>query len=307
MGFNQLSIALFGSVARGDNDRFSDNDLLLVSDDERTLREAKHKFDAFGWSCTAYSWARLQRAANDGSLFVQHLKQESLILSDPSERLSHLLANFTAKGSYKREGTSASNLVGNLMENIPDCAVGPMWSLDVLSVGFRSIAVANLAENGIYAFANSDILDGLAKIGLVKERDRVRLSALRRYKSMYRHGKVCNYIGWKEAFETLNLVNGVFSLGATPRRLKTIDALDIALKAELDPEAKVDWYSKCRRIESALLMLKPRSKNTRSEFKQQSEELLNLVRSPSSYAWHFTAGLELTTKKLLELATVSAI
>ena len=159
----QNAFAIFGSEARGDNDIFSDRDLLIVSEDETRLREMKCKYESIGWSCTAYSWSRLQQAADQGSLFVQHLKQESKILSDPSDRLADLLAQYSTKANYKRESNGAASLLGTLVQHLPRCDAGPMWTLDVLSVGFRSLAVANLADNGIYAFANSGIINGLTR------------------------------------------------------------------------------------------------------------------------------------------------
>ena len=101
----QAALAAFGSAARGDHDAFSDRDLLVVTDDVKALKMLKSSFDSMGWSCTAYSWNRLQHAADHGSLFVQHLKQESNIYRDPSNRLADLLANFSTKASYKQSGT----------------------------------------------------------------------------------------------------------------------------------------------------------------------------------------------------------
>ena len=97
------AIAIFGSAARGDNDTFSDRDLLIVSDDRTSRREIRSKCESSGWSCTTYSWSRLQHAADQGSLFVQHLKQEAMIVADPSSHLAQLLAEFSTKGDYKRE------------------------------------------------------------------------------------------------------------------------------------------------------------------------------------------------------------
>ena len=161
----ETTFAIFGSTARGDSDTFSDRDMLIVSNDETDLRLLKSKYNSAGWSCTAYSWSRLQGAANQGSLFVQHLKQESKILSDPSNRLAHLLDQYSPKGSYKHESAGTATLLGNLTQHMPQCSEGPMWTVDVLSVGFRSLAVASLADNGIYAFSNADIINGLSRAG----------------------------------------------------------------------------------------------------------------------------------------------
>ena len=163
--------ALFGSAARGGHDSFSDWDLLIVSDDVSTLKESKTTCENLGWSCTAYSWSRLQQAADDGSLFVQHSKQESRTISDSSDPLSAILSEFTVRGDYKRETIGATSLLGNLMEQLPRCDAGPMWALDGRAVGFLSLAVARLAEIGIFEFSNSGIVGGLARLGIVRKEE----------------------------------------------------------------------------------------------------------------------------------------
>ena len=303
----QCTFAIFGSAARGDNDMFSDRDLLIVSDDDGTLREMKAKYDSVGWSSTAYSWSRLQRASDQGSLFVQHLKQESKILSDPSDRLAHLLAKYSTKASYKRESNGAASLVGTLMQHLPRCDAGPMWTLDVLSVGFRSLAVANLAENGIYAFSNSGIIDGLTRIGMVNKEDIPQLSTLRRFKSLYRQGVVDRRIGWCDIFDWIRLVDRIFVLGLSSRCVRTIEIIDLALSDGNAVQTDSDWYARCRRIESALCMLRPRQNRELAEFRKQRENLFRIVKSPNSYAWHFTGGHKATQGSLSDLAEICAV
>ena len=303
----QNATAIFGSAARGDNDIFSDRDLLIVSDDETTLREMKSRYDSIGWSCTAYSWNRLQRAADQGSLFVQHLKQESKVLSDPSDRLAHLLAQYSTKASYKRELSGAASLIGNLMQHLPRCDAGPMWTLDVLSVGFRSLAVANLADNGIYVFSNSGIIDGLTRIGMVRKEDIPQLSALRRFKSLYRQGVVDKRISWCDIFDWIRLVDRIFVLGLSSRCVRTIEIIELALADGRTVQTDSDWYARCRRIESALWMLRPRRRRERAEFRKQRQKLFRIVESPNSYAWHFTGGYKLIQGSLSDLAEICAV
>ena len=303
----QNAFAMFGSAARGDNDIYSDRDLLIVSDDESTLHEMKSKYDSVGWSCTAYSWSRLQRAADQGSLFVQHLKQESKVLSDPSDRLAHLLAQYSTKASYKHETNGSASLLGNLMQHLPRCDTGPMWTLDVLSVGFRSLAVANLADHGIYAFSNSGIIDGLIRIGAVSKEDRPQLNALRRFKSLYRQGVIDKQIRWCEIFEWIRLVDKIFELGLSWKCVQTIEILELALADCTTAPTDTDWYARCRRIESALWMLRPRSNKERAGFLRQRQKLFKIVKSPNSYAWHFAGGYKLMQRSLSNLVKICAV
>ena len=288
------SLAIFGSAARGDLDVFSDRDLLVVSDDETSLRESKYGYDSIGWSCTAYSWNRLQTAADYGSLFVQHLKQEAKIISDPSDRLAHLLDQYSTNVTYKNEWLGAAALIGELTQHLPRCDAGSMWALDVLSVGFRSLAVASLAEHGIYAFSNSEIIDGLARIGIVGIGEKQQLSDLRRFKSLYRRGIFSAQADWSVVFGQIRLIDRIFKLGLNPGCSRRIDVIELALAKSSGDNGRsnIDWYTKCRRVESALWMLKPRHDNEREEFVERQGKLLKLVRSPNVYAWYFTTGYE---------------
>ena len=301
------AIALFGSVARGDNDAFSDRDLLIVSENDSVLRDMKTRYESFNWSCTAYSWSRLQRAADQGSLFVQHLKQEAVILRDPNERLSHLFALYSPKASYKSESEGAASLIGTLMEHLPLCEVGPMWALDVLSVGFRSLAVAKLADEGIYAFSNLDLIKGLARIGVISGENGPQISALRQFKSLYRQGTIDKRVNWSDVFDQIRLIDRLFSLQMSSRCVGTLDILELALANTKPGRSDSYWYTRCRRIESALWMLNPQQSQRHSEFSRLRQKLFGIVKSPNSYAWYFAGGYDRIQSSLSELAEMSIV
>ena len=303
----RAAFAIFGSAARGDHDIFSDRDLLIVSDDETSLRKLKAGYNSSGWSCTAYSWSRLQHAADQGSLFLQHLKQEAKILQDPSDRLANLLAHYSTKPSYKREADGAASLLGNLMQHLPRCDTGPMWTLDVLSVGFRSLAVAKLADDGIYSFSNSHIIDGLARIGMIRQADGHQLRPLRQFKSLYRRGLMDCGIGWCNTYDLLRLIDRTFGLGLSARPVETRDILELALADRNTSRWTSDWYVRCRRVESALWMLKPQQDQNRAEFIKRRQNLFKIVKSPNSYAWHFTGGYAALQRDLSDLAEMCIV
>ena len=303
----ERAFALFGSAARGDYDSFSDRDMLIVSDDEATLRRLKSEYDSVGWSCTAYSWSRLQRASDQGSLFVQHLKQESKILSDPSNRLAHLLDLYSPRASYKPEWDGTASLLGNLTQHMPQCAKGPMWTVDVLTVAFRSLAVTSLADNGIYAFSNDDIIGGLNRIGMASNQDGHQLSALRQFKSLYRRGVTDERITWFVIFNWIRILDRMFALGLSPRQVGTVEMVELALNNSANAKMDSNWYVRCRRIESALWMLKVRDKRDRADFQKQRQSLFGIVTSPNTYAWHFTTGYASIQDKLSDLAEMCAV
>lgn len=301
------AIALFGSAARGDIDSYSDWDLLIVSDDEVLLRESKTKYEAEGWSCSAYTWSRLQDAADRGSLFVQHLKQESKVLWDPDDRLAQLFAEYMPKSSYRRQIDDTASWIGELMQRLPQGDAGQMWTLDVLSVGYRSLAVAYLADNGIYAFSSLGMVDGLMRLGVVDRANAPLLSSLRRYKSLYRNGKSNVRISWGIVFCHLKSLDKAFSLGLSSRLARDIDIVEAALNCPDLTQGHRDWYLASRRIESALLLLEPRQNNSALNFFASRRRLLKLVQAPQDYGWQLTKGRNSLQKQLYELACASAL
>lgn len=303
----ETALAVFGSAARGDNDIFSDQDLLIVSENEKDLRKMKALYESAGWSCTAYSWKRLQKAADQGSLFVQHLKQEAMILHDPYDRLSHLLALYSPKTSYKSETEGAASLVGTLMEHLPQCDAGPMWTLDVLSVGFRSLAVAKLADEGIYAFSNLDLINGLTRIGTISGGEGAQLFPLRQFKSLYRKGMIDKRISWYDAFDKIRLIDRIFTLQLSSHCAGTLDILELALSNTNTGHSDSYWYTRCRRIESALWMLNPQQAQERSEFAKQRQKLFGIIKSPNIYAWYFVGGYNGIQSGLSALAEMSIV
>ena len=305
--FPSGSLALFGSAARRDHDGFSDWDLLVVMDDETALRSLKAHYDSNGWSCSAYSWRRLQQAANQGSLFVQHLKQEAKIIRDPFDRLAGLLDMYNPRSTYKREAEGAASLLGELTQQLPLCGAGPMWTLDVLSVGFRSLAVAKLADHGIYSFSNTDILNGLMRTGLIRQSEAYQLRPLRQFKSLYRRGLLDKRANWSTVHDMVGLIDRVFVLGFSTGWVATRDILELALADDKNVRWSSDWYVRCRRIESALLMLKPRHHKLSHDFIERRQGLLKIVKSPNSYASHFTRGHVETQRSLAELAAISRV
>jgi hypothetical protein len=99
------AVLLFGSLARQDNARGSDTDLLLVAPGSRP----RHIFLGH-LSMFFYSWTKLKRDAAAGDLFVCHLVREARPLFDPENRLAALQTLFRFKASYQGEIEKAADL-----------------------------------------------------------------------------------------------------------------------------------------------------------------------------------------------------
>ena len=94
------SVCIFGSVARKNQDSLSDKDALIIFDGSETCKELKRQWSGQGWSVVNYTDKRLTKMADAGSLFVQHLKQEGIILEDANNVLCDLLASYEPKEDY---------------------------------------------------------------------------------------------------------------------------------------------------------------------------------------------------------------
>ncbi|MBX7432540.1 nucleotidyltransferase domain-containing protein [Mycobacterium sp. Y57] len=78
---------LYGSAARGDGDRYSDLDLLIVDD-------GNDRLPSYTWaSVVRYTWAEFSEMSGYGSLFLRHLRSEGRILNSDS-RGQRLLNEF---------------------------------------------------------------------------------------------------------------------------------------------------------------------------------------------------------------------
>src|SRR5205823_2503831 len=93
-----------------DSDQLSDRDLLLVSGNFRAVEEASASMTSEGYSCAGYTWKKLRYLAARGSLFIQHLKQEGILLRDRGNQLGLLLKGFVPSLNNEAQLKSARRL-----------------------------------------------------------------------------------------------------------------------------------------------------------------------------------------------------
>jgi hypothetical protein len=182
------SEAIFGSSARGDTDRLSDRDILIVDEDLNVLRVRATILKAGGWSVASYTFKKLEALAARGALFVQHLKLESDILVDRSARLASLLAAYQPKRCYAEE-LSANARLANLVSTISEGSLSEMWAADVLYVTVRNFGVLKLAGNGIHVYSFDGILGALIDTDVLSNSSAQQLRKLRFMKCLYRSGE----------------------------------------------------------------------------------------------------------------------
>ncbi|WP_113367304.1 nucleotidyltransferase domain-containing protein [Rhizobium mayense] len=99
------AMLLFGSHARGDEDVYSDTDLLLISQDDQPRHIQKGHL-----STSIYPAEDLLKRAENGDLFVCHIVREAKAIYDPLDQLASLQARFLLRASYEQEIQNASDL-----------------------------------------------------------------------------------------------------------------------------------------------------------------------------------------------------
>lgn len=183
-----MSEAVFGSAARGDSDSLSDRDYLIVDNDLEVLNRRGRELRSKGWSVASYTFAKLNHLAANGVLFIQHIKGESVILSDKDGQLEALLKGFCARSDYSDELDANARLAAIVSER-PGTPEGALWAADVLYVTFRNFGVLTAAQTGNYVFAYSAVVEALIGTGVLNEQARSPLLKLRFLKSLYRSGE----------------------------------------------------------------------------------------------------------------------
>ncbi|MBX9647948.1 MAG: nucleotidyltransferase domain-containing protein [Xanthobacteraceae bacterium] len=140
------AVLLFGSRARGDNEKGSDTDLLMVSPPGVPRHRSIGSVSMF-----FYPWSKLLTDALDGDLFVCHIVRESKPIFDPGGRLGHLRAAFRLRPNYGRDISLASDL-GWFVDRHADVLKSAVVAKRMLWC-VRTILIARTAERGAPVFA----------------------------------------------------------------------------------------------------------------------------------------------------------
>jgi hypothetical protein len=243
IGKDTICKMLFGSAARGDFDRYSDRDLLLVATRPDDLRAAAALYSAAGWSCSLYSWHTLKRLCSRGGFFVEHLRREGKLLRDLDDALAHQIAIARCKTSYSEEIEQARQLFG-VIEFVPETFWGASWALDILMVAVRSFGYATLANRGMYVFNYNQMLGHLVNFGLLSRCARLQLAELRIWKVRYRKGHYC--ASWNHALPLICEADRLMKIDLHVRRLHPHQYVERAARGYC---AEYGWYANIRSLE----------------------------------------------------------
>ena len=185
------STCVFGSVARSSTDSISDKDILIVSNNLKRRIELTKQWKAEGWSVSAYTPNRFKAIIKSGSLFVQHIKHEGVVLSDRDGWLRHTLNMAKPKPTYSRDAQSSVYLAMPIERFCGDQWISqyPIVA-DLAFVCVRNFGINYLADRGNLIFDYQMIVDRIGIDHALTNKEIELLHSLRTGKAVYRRAGV---------------------------------------------------------------------------------------------------------------------
>ena len=181
------SVCVFGSAARSSSDQLSDRDVLVVASDSRRRQSLFDHWRKSGWSVATYSPSRLRKMIDAGSLFIQHLKLEGIIVSDQDGWLERALQSAVKKQCYMFDARASVSLAAPLERFASETLVPhePIVA-DLAYVALRNFGICYLADKGKMTFDYYKIVDSVAREFSLSEREKKLARSLRAGKAAYR-------------------------------------------------------------------------------------------------------------------------
>ena len=267
------AICIYGSVARKDQDDLSDKDALILFDGSDRCRELKRKWTDGGWSVASYTPKRLKKMANAGSLFIQHLKQEGLILEDTTGILNDILSVYEPRPDYSADIIESLSAL-QLLERLPSSHELDYWSADVLHVLLRNLGILRLANEGLYEFSFHSIAQQLSNLQLIALEDIEVFEGLRAAKSAYRSGRLPISPAKNIVEDGLVVLEKIFGIS-----LERSHTLDFIIPDHAQP------YFNLRAMEKILVAYNGLPRSHRSALSPSEKIIWSRVMDPRAYSW----------------------
>lgn len=266
------SVCIFGSAARGSTDTLSDKDVLIVADDPKRRRQLEGKWAGEGWSVASYSPSRIRGMVRMGSLFIQHLKTEGIVVLDNCDWLANLLHSSEPKPNYKSDFQSALQLLKPL-ERLTSGYWQNLMAADLGFVFIRNAGIYTLADRGHYEFSYERIVKELA--GDI-ELSRLEMDLLLRLRAL------------KVAYRTRNRSPGnSFDLNTLLEVCSKVAGVHISQSISADAPIRLMplRYATIRDVEARIIMKFTPPCLDQSMQTRELSSLWKMVTAPREYSW----------------------
>lgn len=105
-----MNVLEIGSSARGDHDRWSDRDVLVVGTVEE-LPSIEARLSALGASVVSLTHRKFEWLASHGSLFLKHAIDEGVVLDGAADGWTAMASRWCSTGDYSCEIESNLNFL----------------------------------------------------------------------------------------------------------------------------------------------------------------------------------------------------
>lgn len=267
-----FAIAEFGSAVRGSSDANSDLDLLIVA--RRCLHfSLRRHYSAKGYSVTTLTPDQLSAMQRSGSLFIQHLKQESRIVFDVEGHFRYWLAQCSLVNPTKQEIRRCAATTG-FFGGWPDDSRLTGWKADVLYCVSRDYLIKRLVTSGHIAFGLEDIEHAFQITAPSWSGDLRALKRLREAKAAYRSGRPVPGGTYNSIHAWVKNLAEWFGVHAVRLEGQSVDKYLLTLSGR----AFVSDYERLRTLEAVYLIAQ-----ARGIYHPEHESLVKYIASPNAY------------------------
>ena len=142
---DNTAIWLYGSYARGDFDTVSDRDIFIVSDSKIIDKELIEllKINESHCSISQYSWSEINKMAEYGSLFLQHLRLEGSVLWESKScngKLATILNNLNDYNKTENDIRGFQTVLEDVWESVSDGG-SVLFELSVIATVLRHSSI----------------------------------------------------------------------------------------------------------------------------------------------------------------------
>lgn len=161
---NIREIYLFGSVARGEQDEYSDIDILIVIDDcsEEEYIALKDKFAYLlnipvSW-LSVYRITKIMKMYTSGSYFLWHIKKEGKVLYSRNGELAGLLLTLPRYAGIESDLKEYDEILSDVRRELNNEYISVNYELAVLASLVRNTCIAISYLNGKLDFGRSSVV-----------------------------------------------------------------------------------------------------------------------------------------------------